>query len=380
VDSPRAVAITGYGVFSCFGCGTDGLRKSVFHGLPGFREVDRFPTAGRRSSVAATAPGSPKLADVLETAGRDALALAGLRAPVDAAVLLGTQGAWQGLTGFWRGTTPVADPDAIAGTHADRLAHRLGLGGHRRVVFTNACVSSVNAVAYGADLIRSGREDVVLAGGGYLVDEEFFAKFDSGRAFATDGRLRPFSAERSGLLLGDGVAVLVLEPLAAARARGAAVLAMLAGAALSADSHHVCRPHPEGTGLARAAARAIERAGLRPDDIDYVNAHGTGTAINDPAETAALHQVFAANVPPVSSTKSTTGHCLEGAGALEAVVCLLALDDQLIPPTAGWTTADPACDVDCVPDGPRPARLDAVLSLSLAFGGANAGLVLVRAA
>lgn len=379
MDDRRTVAVTGYGVFSCFGRGPDALRSSVFAGVAGFGTVSRFVTSARRTDVAATAPGSPVLGAVFEDAARDALAMSGFdQVPESAAVLLGTQGAWGALTDFWGGTTADAGAGAIAGTHAHALAGRLGLEAGRRRVFTNACVSSANAIAHGADLVAGGRADIVLAGGGYLVDQEFFAKFDSGRAFARDGRVRPFSTGRSGLLLGDGVGIVVLEDADTARRRGAEVHAVVAGAGMSADSHHVCRPHPGGHGLAAAMTQAIRRAGLDPADIDYVNAHGTGTPINDPAETAALRATFGAEVPPVSSTKGVTGHCLEGAGALETIICLIAMRDGVMPPTAGFLAPDPDCEVDCIPGEARRQRIGAVLSASLAFGGANAALVLTR--
>lgn len=381
-EDRRAVAITGYGVFSCFGHGPEALRDGVFEGRAGFTDVTRFDVSPRRSRRAAQALGSPVLADVFESVARDALAMAGYDdIPSSAAILLGTQGGWQGLTSFWRGETNDADPAALAGTHAHGLGTRLGIAGGRRRVFNNACIAAASAVAHGMELIATGREDVVLAGGGYLVDEEFFAKFDSGQAFAADGFVRPFSADRKGMLLGDGVAILVMEPAGNGDVprRGGSPAAIAAGAGLAADSYHVCRPHPEGVGLASAMSLAFRRAGLKPEDIDYVNAHGTGTAVNDSAEVAALRTAFGGMPPPTSSTKGSTGHCLEGSAALEAVICLLALRDGVMPPTAGFTGADPECDIDCIPGKPRYRPLDAVLTASMAFGGATAALILVRA-
>lgn len=374
----EGVVITGFGVFSAAGYGPAALRDSVFRGRPGFREVSRFDTAVRRAHRAAQAPGSPSLGTVLERVARSAIEMSGLGVSSGAAVLLGTQGDWRGLTSFWRGESPAASAGAIAGTHADALAARLGIPARRCRVFNNGCIASATAIAQGAAVVAAGRETAVLAGGGYLVDEEFFAKFDSGRALTTDEVMRPFSLDRSGLLLGDGVAVLVLESLRSARRRGASPLARVAGASLSADSHHVCRPHPDGDGLARAMSQAIRRAGLRPGDVGYVNAHGTATIANDAAETRALKAVFGSDVPPVSSTKSCTGHALEGTGALEAVISLLGLTDGMLPPTAGFVQEDPACDIDCVPNTARKARARAVLSSSSAFGGANAALVLTE--
>lgn len=374
----EAVALTGYGVFSCFGQGPTALRDNVFRGRHGFRDVSRFDTTPRRAHRAAHTPGAPELPAVFRAVAADALAMSGPRTPTQAAVLLGTQGDWSGLTSFWRGATAHASPAALASTHARSLARSLGLDARRCRVFTNGCIASATAIAHGARLVATGRERLVLAGGGYLVDEEFFAKFDAGRALTTGAVMRPFSRDRSGLLLGDGVAVVVLEPLDASLRRGARPLAVLAGAAIRSDACHVCRPHPDGIGLATAATGAIRAAGLRPGDIGYVNAHGTATALNDPAEARALRTVFGNAVPAVSSTKSCTGHALEGSGALEAVISVIALTDGMLPPTAGYAAADPACDLDCVPNVCRRHDVSAVLSLSVAFGGANAALVLTR--
>jgi 3-oxoacyl-[acyl-carrier-protein] synthase II len=239
-------------------------------------------------------------------------------------------------------------------------------------------VAASNSLIHGTELITTGREELVLAGGCYLVDEEFFAKFDSGRAFARDGRLRAFSADRSGLLLGDGAAVLVLEEKERAVTRGARPLARMAGWGMASDAYHPCQPHPQGTGLASAIRKALRRAGLGPAEVGYVNAHGTGTKLNDTAETNALKQAFGeqARHIPVSSTKTMTGHTLEASGALEAVISLIALQDGRIPPTAGYTQPDPGCDLDYVPNEPRTARLQHVLSVNAAFGGVNSAILL----
>ncbi|HST49295.1 beta-ketoacyl-[acyl-carrier-protein] synthase family protein [Jatrophihabitans sp.] len=374
---PR-VAVTGFGVFSCFGWGAEALRRSVFEGTPGFRPVGRFDPAPYRVDRAAHAEQNPTLAEALATAAAEALRQAGLADPHRAAVLLGTQGDWTGLTGFWRHGGP-APATAVAGAHAPLLAAALGIEEGRRRVFNNGCVASAAALGHGLALLADHREDLVLAGGGYLVEEEFYAKFDSGRAFTPEPVMRPFSRDRAGLLLGDGVAVLALEREADALARGVQPLAILAAVGMAADSYHVCRPHPSGAGLSRAIGQALARSGVPAAEIGYVNAHGTATKANDSAETAALRAVFGDRLPPVSSTKSCTGHTLEGSGALEAVLSLIALRDGRLPPTAGFTEPDPDCPDDCVPNEPRDQPLRAVLSSSSAFGGANAALILAAA-
>ena len=376
------VVVTGWGVLSAAGFGEQALRESVFAGRPAFGPVTRFDPSPYRTAVAAQGSYRGTQGDALRACTEAALQMAGLRPPLPAATLLATQGEHRGITDFWRSSaagTP-ADHPALLASLPSSAAHAIGAGlglEGRRATFTSGCIASTNAIIHGARLISAGREQVAVCGGAYLVDEEFFAKFDSGRAFATDGQLRAFSADRTGLLLGDGVAVLVLESRRHAATRGVRPLATLRGWGMAADGYHVCRPHPEGAGLAAAIRDALRRAGLRPDDVDYVNAHGTGTPLNDVAETRGLRAALGprAGTVPVSSTKTTTGHALEGSGALEAVISLLAMRDGLLPPTAGYTAPDPECALDCVPLAPRPAQPRHVLSTNSAFGGVNAALL-----
>ncbi|MEU3933119.1 beta-ketoacyl-[acyl-carrier-protein] synthase family protein [Streptomyces sp. NPDC029044] len=394
--APDDALVTGYGVLTAHGFGEEALRTGVFAGRPAFRRVERFDTGpfrGRYAAVPATAPlpgvgpeQTPSQREALVACGRAALDMAGLAGHPSVDVLVGTQGDHREVTTFWSGRQHGADdgvdqrvveslPAALPGL----VASDLGVTG-RRLAFVNACVASANALIHGARLIRSGRADTVLCAGAYLVEREFFAKFDSGRAFATDGQVRPFSADRTGLLLGDGVAALVLESATRVRARGGDPLARIGGWGIASDAHHVCQPHPQGRGLSTAMTTAIRHAGAAPEEIGYVNAHGTGTKINDSAETAALHRTFgtAARTVPVSSTKSTTGHMLEGSGAVEAAISLYALRHGILPPTAGHTAADPACDLDWIPDEPRTADVRRVLTANAAFGGVNTAIVLER--
>ncbi|GAX56133.1 beta-ketoacyl-[acyl-carrier-protein] synthase family protein [Streptomyces olivochromogenes] len=393
------VAITGYGVFTSYGFGTQALRDGLFAGHTGFTPVTRFDSTPYHADRAATYEGegpeipglplkpgvTPGQGEVLRACALAALAMARHNG-ADAPVLLGTAGDHSGNRGFWEdiatGRAP-ADPrvlDSLPSRLAERLGEELGLG-RRRLAFVNACVASTNAIAHGADLISRGSADVVVAGGSYLVTEDVFAKFDSGKALSREGVVRPFAKGRMGLLQGDGVAVLVLESVRHAQERGADILGKVAGWGMAADAHHVIQPHPRGEGMAAAATAAIRKAGIAPEQIGYVNAHGTGTPLNDVAETAALHRVFGEHAPrvPVSSTKSGTGHMLEATGAVEAVITLLALREGLLPPTLGYQEPDPDCDLDYVPNTARPADITHALSLNAAFGGVNAALVLERA-
>ncbi|SER66807.1 3-oxoacyl-[acyl-carrier-protein] synthase II [Streptomyces sp. yr375] len=386
------VTVTGFGVRTAFGTGADALRRGVFEGVPSFAPTTRFDTGPYRTPMAAAAPDGPDavedwaLRHALDRCGAQALDMAGLRPGTEAAVLLGIAGDHTAVTRHWRteagappaGKVPLAD--AVPARLAELLAGHLELSGPR-LTFTNACVASAAAIIHACRLISSGRTDVAVCAGGYLVEEETFGKFDSGRALSRDGMVRPFSADRSGLLLGDGVAVVVLESAEHARRRGARPLASVVGWGAATDAHHIAQPHPEGAGLALAARQAMRLAG-DPDGaaLGYINAHGTGTKYNDGAETRGLRAAFPEHAEsiPVSSTKSTTGHLLEAAGVVEFVITLLALTDGVLPPTAGYTTPDPECDLDYVPNRPRQADLRRALTINAAFGGANTALVLER--
>ncbi|WP_329214174.1 beta-ketoacyl-[acyl-carrier-protein] synthase family protein [Streptomyces sp. NBC_01485] len=386
------VTVTGFGVRTAFGTGADALRRGVFEGVPSFAPTTRFDTGPYRTPMAAAAPDGPDavedwaLRHALDRCGAQALDMAGLRPGTEAAVLLGIAGDHTAVTRHWRteAGTPAAGKvpfaDAVPARLAELLATDLALSGPR-LTFTNACVASAAAIIHACRLISSGRTDVAVCAGGYLVEEETFGKFDSGRALSRDGMVRPFSADRSGLLLGDGVAVVVLESAEHARRRGARPLASVVGWGAATDAHHIAQPHPQGAGLALAARQAMRLAG-DPDGaaLGYINAHGTGTKYNDGAETRGLRAAFPerAESIPVSSTKSTTGHLLEAAGVVEFVITLLALTDGVLPPTAGYTTLDPECDLDYVPNRPRQADLRRALTINAAFGGANTALVLER--
>ncbi|WP_033289775.1 beta-ketoacyl-[acyl-carrier-protein] synthase family protein [Amycolatopsis jejuensis] len=371
----REVVVTGFAVHTAFG-GRVATRDGVFGGGSAFSPVTRFDTAPFRASAAATdgTPGPGSLRDALNACAADAAA--GLPDREDTAVLLGTAGDFTGVTGFWRSGTAAGDTVPVR--LADLVAEHLGARGPR-LAFTNACVASAVAIMHACRLIASGRLDSAVCAGAYLVEEENFAKFDSGMAFSRDGVVRPFSAGRSGLLLGDGVAAILLEAGDTARRRGARPLAAVIGWGMAADAHHIARPHPQAHGLASAARQALRRAG-DPDGrwVDYVNAHGTATKANDPAETTGLRTVFGNRPVPVSSTKGATGHLLEAAGAVEFVITLMAMLDGVLPPTAGYTKPDPACDLDVVPNQARRADVWRALTVNAAFGGANTALLLER--
>jgi 3-oxoacyl-[acyl-carrier-protein] synthase II len=257
------------------------------------------------------------------------------------------------------------------------LMDAFGFAGPATII-ANACASGANAVGHAWELIRRGHAERVLAGGYEALCQLVFAGFDSLQALSPT-RCRPFDATRDGLALGEGAGIMTLESLESARRRGAEIIGELVGYGSATDPHHLTQPHPEGNAALAAMEAACESAKLSADRIDYVNAHGTGTPLNDAAEAAALNRWAGAHATrlAVSSTKSSIGHLLGAAGAVEAVLCLMALKDQWLPPTSTLETPDPACRFHIV-QRPQDARLEFVLTNSFGFGGANATLIFRR--
>lgn len=241
-----------------------------------------------------------------------------------------------------------------------------------------ACAAGTYALGIAASLVQRGRVDAAVAVGCEAFSRLAFVGFSRMHAMSAD-LCRPFSLKRPGLLLGEGAGALVVEAASAARRRGAAVLGWVDGFGLACDAHHVTGPHPQGQGAIRAMNGALSRARVAPDDVDYVNAHGTGTPLNDRTESMAVRAVFGERAVPVSSIKALTGHTMGAAGAIEAIASLLAMRHGVVPPTWNWIEPDPDCAVDCVPNEPRELRLRHVLSNSYAFGGNDASLLLSTA-
>jgi 3-oxoacyl-[acyl-carrier-protein] synthase II len=234
-----------------------------------------------------------------------------------------------------------------------------------------ACAAGNYAIGFAADLIRSGKADVVITGAAELLQELQFSGFVRLAAMA-QSRCQPFDLNRQGLILGEGAGLLVLESEAHAVRRNAHVHAEVGGYGLSCDAYHITRPHPEAAGSIVAMRDAIDRSGISPDDIDFVNAHGTGTRANDLAEAKVMNEVFGNKRVPISSVKSTLGHCMGASSALEAVACVMTLETGIYPPTIGYETPDPDCNLEIVANEARKGRSDIILNNSLAFGGYNA--------
>ena len=250
----------------------------------------------------------------------------------------------------------------------------------------SACATGADSIGEALEMIRRGRADVVIAGGTEAaICEIGVAGFNSCMALSTrnedpQGASRPFDSDRDGFVLGEGAGLLVLESLEHAEKRGANILAEMSGYGASSDAHHVTQPHPEGEGAARAMKWAIEDAGITPDKVDYINAHGTSTPLNDKYETIAMKRMYGdhAYKLAISSTKSMTGHLLGAAGAIEAAFTVLAIKNDIVPPTINIENPDPDCDLNYVPNTAKKQAVNVAMSNSLGFGGHNASLVFER--
>jgi len=391
------VVVTGLGACAPLGADADSLWAGVARGdrpftrYPRWRGADPAPwaaafVADRLAGLAGPAPDLDPALGLAARAAREAIAQAGL-GPADlerAALVLGTSAGAANRYAGYRAAPPAPGPEARAALRrtilceqASLLAEALGVAGPRLVVST-ACASGTHAVGLARDLLAEGAVDVVLAVGTDALVDMSFEGFGALGA-AGDEPCAPFS-QPEGVTLGEGAGCLVLEREDGARARGAARLAEVAGFGGSSDAWHEAAPDPSGDGIARSLRAALADARLVAEDVDYVNAHGTGTGSGDLAEALAIEQVFAPQ-PPVSSSKSQLGHTLGGAGALEALITVQALLHQALPPTAGFRAPRRVAPEDPVGEGvARPASLAVAMSTSSAFGGLNATVVLRRPA
>ena len=388
--------ITGVGIVSPIGIGKDAFLAGLREGRNGLRrfqglDADEFRVgSGGEIDDAALASGGAHpseqrcLAFALP-ACREALADAGLEAaPPEATLALGTGAgelrAMEGSLAPREEALPLdhSDPLQPPGAVTSKLARRLGLSG-RLLTFVNACAAGAQAIAVAADLVRSGREEVAIAGGVEILNRMVTSGFEALRAISPSG-CHPFDADRDGIQLAELAAFVVLESGERVSERGIRPYALLAGSGASADAFHVVRPDEEGAGAVLALRRALADSRLEPRDIDYVNAHGTGTVQNDPAELAALVSVFGEGAAklPISSTKAMLGHALAASGAAEVVACCLALREGFLPPTIGWRRAIDGYEAfDFVPNAARAGvRPRNVASNAFAFGGNNVVIVL----
>ena len=279
-----------------------------------------------------------------------------------------------------RRVSPMVMPKGLTNMAAGAVAIHLGLQGPNKSIVT-ACASGAQSIATAADTIRLGNAEVMVTGGAEAAVIPYsLAAFSALRALSTrneepERASRPFDLDRDGFVLGEGAGILVLESEEHARKRNAVILGELAGAAENCDAYHVVAPRPDGSGPTKAMQAALRQAGIEPEQVDYCNAHGTSTKLNDAAESLALQQVFGESMPLVSSTKSMMGHLLGAAGAVEAVVCLLSIRDNCLHPNINYETPDPECPVNVVVNTAREITVEIALSNSLGFGGHNVTLV-----
>jgi 3-oxoacyl-[acyl-carrier-protein] synthase II len=399
---PRVV-ITGAGVVTALGLGWPVNAAGFRAGRRAFRPVSLFDVSRQRVKTAAQVdlpeafPASrltPRQLERLDRAGK-MLVLAALEAWQQAApaaaenvpmVLGTTAGGMVHGEAYYRQAIQTPTRRRQQATRAvfyqppvqgRMVGEALGCQGPVTII-SNACASGANAIGHAWDLIRGGHAEHALAGGYDALGELVFSGFDSLQALSPTV-CRPFDARRDGLALGEGAAMLHLETLESARRRGAEILAEVCGYSSSIDQHHLTQPHPEGNTTLAVMTEACARAGLSPGEIDYINAHGTGTVLNDSSEALAINAWAGGRAAtlPVSSTKAGIGHLLGAAGAVEAVICLMALRGQWLPPQIAFETPDPACRFPIVRQ-PQDSRLNAVLSNSFGFGGVNAALIFRR--
>ncbi|MBX3264511.1 MAG: beta-ketoacyl-[acyl-carrier-protein] synthase family protein [Labilithrix sp.] len=397
------VFITGVGVVSSIGLGKEAFFASLAAGKSGITPVEAFDASnlGRSNAgevkafrardhlTAAEARRMGRCSQMALAAARMAIAdaalpdgaLSGPRASVvlgttmgEADVLEDLDHAWiaKGLPGVRRAWIPKYGSTLLP----IHVARALGAEG-AVLTLPAACAAGNYAVGLASDLIRAGKADVIVTGAAEMLQELQFSGFVRLAAMAP-AKCQPFDLNRQGLILGEGAGVLILESEAHAVRRDARVLAEVGGHGMTCDAYHITRPHPEAAGSIGAMRQAIERSGLEPGAIDFVNAHGTGTKHNDSAESKVMREVFGERRVPISSMKSMLGHCMGAASALEAIGCLMTLETGIYPPTIGYETPDPECDVDVVANEAREGKADVVLNNSLAFGGYNSVTCLAR--
>ena len=402
-STPPRVVITGAGIVTGLGLGWTPNAEGFRAGRTAFRPVSLFDVSRQRVRTAAEVtlpavlpstqltPRQAKRVDragaMLLLAGQEAWVQSGWEPAEDLPLVLGTTAGGMSLgeiyfraavqTPHRHRQQPTRALYYQAQTQARTLADALRFSGPITII-SNACASGANAIGHAWRLLHDGRVERVLAGGYDALCQMGFSGFDSLQALSLT-TCRPFDARRDGLALGEGAALLALETLDSARRRGAVILAELAAYGTTIDPYHLTQPQPQGDGAVAAMTLACESARLGPAEIDYVNAHGTGTLLNDSAEAAAINRWAGPRAAslPVSSTKASIGHLLGAAGAVEAVVCLMCLREQWLPPETTLETPDPACSFPIVRQ-PQDARLNVVLSNSFGFGGVNATLILRR--
>ena len=402
VTAPRVV-ITGAGIVTALGLDWQSNAEGFRQGRAAFRPVTLFDVSRQRVKTAAEVDLPPVLQSTRLTSRQERRLTRAARLLVLAAGQAWRQAGWEPMENLplVLGTTSgamsmgeayyrqaIAQPSLRRGqltrvvqyqvqNQAMDLTRAFGFSGPVTII-ANACASGANAIGHAWSLLRGGRAERTLAGGYDALCQLVFAGFDSLQALSPTA-CRPFDAQRDGLALGEGAAVLALETLESARRRGAQVLGEIAGYGAATDAHHLTQPQPQGDAALTSMQRACQEARVLPSQIGYLNAHGTGTLLNDGAEAAAINRWAGQDAGrlPVSSTKGSIGHLLGAAGAVEAVACLMALREGWLPPSPSVRVVDPTCAFPIVRE-PAEAKIEYALSNSFGFGGANASLILRR--
>lgn len=398
------VVVTGVGVISAIGKTTSEFWESLQQGRSGIRPIETTDTSSLRFHNGAEVPQydtsqyfEEKQSQFLDRFAQFAVIAAreaAQNAEVEWTSALQSEAAVISGTGIGGQTTqdeqfqnlyklnrnrahPFTIPRTMANAAASHISMEFGLKGPGFTLST-ACSSAAHAIGLAYWMVRSGSVPLAITGGSEAPFSLGMLKAWEAVRVVSPTTCRPFCQDRDGMILGEGGAMLVLEPLAAAQARGAKIYAELVGFGMSSDAGHITHPSTEGPAL--CMKRALADAGIEPEQVGYINAHGTATEVNDPTEAAAIHAVFGQHAGriPVSSTKSMHGHALGAAAAMEAVATVLALHHQIQPPTANFTQLDPECDLDVIANDARPAQTEYGLSNSFAFGGLNAGLLFRR--
>ncbi|MEN2776261.1 beta-ketoacyl-ACP synthase II [Acetivibrio clariflavus] len=407
----RRVVITGMGVVSSLGIGVDNFWNSIREGKNGISSVTKIDVSNMNCKVAAEIKefDATQFIDKKEAKRMDKYsqyAISAAKMAVDASgldlekidkyrfgVIVGSGiGGIETFEEQFRvflekgpgRVSPFFIPMMIANMASGLLAMQFGAKGFNECVVT-ACATSTNAIGDAFKVIQRGDADIMITGGAEAsITPASFAGFCSMKAMSTNEdpscACRPFDADRDGFVMGEGSGILILEELEHAKARGANIIAEIVGYGCTNDAYHMTAPAPEGEGGARCMKMALNDAGIKPEDIQYINAHGTSTEYNDKFETAAIKTVFGEHAKKlaVSSTKSMTGHLLGAAGAVEAIITALSIKDGFLPPTINYKTPDPECDLDYVPNKGRNADINYALSNSFGFGGHNATIVLKK--
>jgi len=408
--SQRRVVVTGMGALTPVGLDVASTWEAIVHGRSGIAPIQRFETddldvriGGEVKDFDPTDYLDRKEARRMDrflqlglVAAQEAMRDAGLRIGpeeaehvgvlvgsgiggistiVDAAITLHTRGPDR--------VGPFVVPMMLSDMLAGMIAIQTGAKGPNFAV-ASACATAGHALGEATEMIRRGDAEIMIAGGAEApVTRIGLAAFDSMRALSRrnhepERASRPFDAERDGFVLAEAAGILVLESLEHATRRDAHIYAEITGYGATADAYHITAPSEGGEGAARAMRAALRRAGLQPADIDYINAHGTSTPHNDRTESQAIRTVFGDQAPPVSSTKSMTGHLIGASGAVEAIICIKTILEGCLPPTINYEHPDPDCDLDYVPNVARPKGVNAALSNSLGFGGHNTTLIVSR--